>query len=381
VDQKDEARTRSYEVYSCTATVHSFIQLTHPQIAATFEKSHSLKKFSSLNSNMMPPRFQIMSDLHLETPLNEQSYRKFELKINSDYLCLLGDIGLIQDQDFFWFLENLLQRHQGLTIFYVLGNHEPYQTSLKVAHEAMHTFQERMSRFYGRRFYVLNRTRHDINDKLTVLGCTLWSHITDEQARDIWSTLTDFNSSRGIRDWDVLSHREEHSKDLDWLNEQVSTIEKENPERQIVVLTHHSPTLDERLNDPRHKNSNVRSGFVTDLSQEVCWKSSIVRCWAFGHTHYSGYYHEDGTGKLVYSNQRGYSSFGAAKQPVVKGQIITPSESAWEITDGAEDPGMKAPPAPKQTAVTKAEAVKDTKQAGKVKSRGFFAKIRQWTQR
>ena len=139
---------------------------------------------------MARPRFQIMSDLHLETPLNQQSYRKFEMKINADYLCLLGDIGLVQDTDFFWFLENLLLQHQGLTIFYVLGNHEPYQSSLKVAHNAMHTFEERIARCYGRRFFVLNRTRRDISPTLTVLGCTLWSHITDAQAR---RCLADFD--------------------------------------------------------------------------------------------------------------------------------------------------------------------------------------------
>ena len=239
-----------------------------------------------------------MSDLHLETPLTQQSYRKFDISINADYLCLLGDIGLVQDGDLLWFLENLLQQHQGLTVFYVLGNHEPYQTSLSVAHDAMRAFEERMSRYYGRRFIVLNRTRHDIDPKVTVLGCTLWSYITDEQARDAWSILTDFNSSRGIRGWDVLSHREEHLRDLEWLNEQVSLIEREEPDRQVLILTHHSPTVDERLNNPRHRNSSVSSGFVTDLSRERCWTSENIRCWAFGHTHYSGFFHEEGTGSL-----------------------------------------------------------------------------------
>jgi hypothetical protein len=325
---------------------------------------------------MAHPRFQIMSDLHLETPLHQPLYRRFEMNIEADYLCLLGDIGLIQDTDFFWFLENLLQRNQGLTILYVLGNHEPYQTSLKTAHDAMHTFEERMSRYYGHRFLVFNRTRHDVNSKLTILGCTLWSYITDKQARDVWSTLTDFNSSRGIRDWDVLNHREEHRKDLDWLNEQVSIIENEDPEHQIMILTHHSPTIDERLNDPRHKNSNIRSGFVTDLLQEACWKSRQVRCWSFGHTHYSGFFYEQGTEKLVYSNQRGYSSFGAAKQPVVKGEVVTLGEKTWEVEEIAMVSGIRPPPAPQQSRDTKLVATERQNQPEKVKSKGLFGNMR-----
>lgn len=290
-----------------------------------------------------------MSDLHLETPLNQPSYRKFEMNIEADYLCLLGDIELIQNTDFFWFLENILQRYQGLTILYILGNHEPYQTSLNIAHDAIHNFEERMLRYYGRRFLVLNCARHDVNQKLTILGCTLWSYITDKEARDVWSTLTDFNSSKDIRDWDVLSHRGEHRKDLDWLNEQVLSIEKEDPDRQVMILTHHCPTVEERLNDPRHKNSSIRSGFVTDLSQEACWKSPNVRCWSFGHTHYSGFFYEQGTKKLVYSNQREYSTLGAAKQPVVKGEIVTLGEKTWDVEETAMVSGTRPPPAPRQS--------------------------------
>ena len=296
---------------------------------------------------MARPRFQIMSDLHLETPLIQPSYQKFDANVNAEYLCLLGDIGLVKDPGLFWFLENLLRCYHSLKIFYVLGNHEAYHTSLENAHAIMRNFEGKMSRKYGRRFFVMNRTRHDIDPDITVLGCTLWSHITDDQTREVWKTLTDFKDN-GIRDRDVNGHREDHQEDLDWLNKEVSRIEEEEPDRQIIILTHHSPTIDQRINNPEHKNSKVRSGFVTDLSQEMCWKSKNVRCWAFGHTHYSGSYHEDGTNKLVYSNQRGYSSLGAAEQPVVSGQAVTTGE-IWQVTDCAAPSTMRAPPTPRQS--------------------------------
>lgn len=326
---------------------------------------------------MALPRFQIMSDLHLETPLSQPSYRKFDLNINANYLCLLGDIGLVQHSDLFWFLEDLLRQHPNLTIFYVLGNHEAYQISLEVARKTMRSFEDRVSRNYGRRFFFLDRTRHDINDKVTVLGCTLWSRITHEQARDVWSALTDFNSNRGIRDWDVLTHREEHQKDLDWLNEEVAKIESDEQERHIIILTHHSPTLDEKINDPRHKGSKVQSGFVTDLSKEVCWMSKNVKCWAFGHTHYSGQFHEEPTRKLVYSNQRGYSAFGASKQPVVKGQIIVPGDGKWVVHDGGPDSGMKMSHAPREPENGMPKVTEGEKKTPQKKPQGVFGKVRQ----
>jgi hypothetical protein len=109
--------------------------------------------------------------------------------------------------------------------------------------------------------------------------------------------LTDFNRNRGIQNWDVDSYCEEHKKDLEWLNQEIAKIEREDPERKIIVLTSHSPTIDPRANDPRHRYSDVSSEFVSDLSAEKCWTSVQVRLWAFGNT-----------GKLVVANQGGYNN-------------------------------------------------------------------------
>lgn len=55
----------------------------------------------------------------------------------------------------------------------------------------------------------------------------------------------------------------------------------------MVIFTHHSPTADDRATNPEHKYSELASGFRTDLSQEKCWTSKVVKLWAFGYTHWS----------------------------------------------------------------------------------------------
>ncbi|EER40659.1 hypothetical protein HCEG_06498 [Histoplasma capsulatum var. duboisii H88] len=35
-----------------------------------------------------------------------------------------------------------------------------------------------------------------------------------------------------------------------------------------------------------HANSNLSSGFMTDLSNETCWRNPNAKLWAFGHTHF-----------------------------------------------------------------------------------------------
>jgi hypothetical protein len=50
-------------------------------------------------------RFQLMSDLHLETPNLCPTYTNFKLEALCPNLVLLGDIGEVRDKELFDFLE------------------------------------------------------------------------------------------------------------------------------------------------------------------------------------------------------------------------------------------------------------------------------------
>ncbi|KAF2234282.1 Ser/Thr protein phosphatase superfamily protein [Viridothelium virens] len=234
----------------------------------------------------LPPGLQIVSDLHLETPY-----------LHARYLCLLGDIGRIKDDGLSGFLESLLQQTPNLNIFYVFGNHEAYQLSIANATARMRD-----------RIFLLDRTRLDITPKVTVLGCTLWSNILPQEVQTVNLFLTDFHEERGIQGWTSNDHVDAHRRDLEWLNTEVEKIQRDEPYRQIAILTHHSPTKDPRANREQHLKGNVNSAFVTDLSSEPCWKSPQVKLWAFGHTHYNfPPFIDEVTGKLLFVNHKGYS--------------------------------------------------------------------------
>jgi hypothetical protein len=251
---------------------------------------------------MAPSVFQIMSDLHLET---HPSYDHFKLKQTAPYLALLGDIGHVEDERLFAFLEKQLERYW--VVYFLLGNHEPYHLSLAIAKAKVNTFAEKMKRLNAEstigKFVFLDQTRHDLSEKLTILGCTLFSKVTHDQEDAVAARLVDF---KDILRWTVDDHNLAHQSDLRWLNEQVARVEREEPERKIIIFTHHSPCGDPRANNPKHQGSEVSSGFVTDLRDEGCWKSLAVRMWAFGHTHYNCDFEEEVTGKAVLANQKGY---------------------------------------------------------------------------
>lgn len=291
---------------------------------------------------LFAPQVQIVSDLHLETPVSQPQYPLFNLDVRADNLLLLGDIGLVVENGLFDWLRTTLEQNRGCRVYHVLGNHESYRTTYEAAVARLRAFEQVAKDEFGGRFKVLCRNRYDVDANITILGCTLWSAISPGQEVEIGSRTTDLNPERGIRGWSLLQHQLEHKKDLAWLNEQVRAIERDEPHRQILIATHYSPTIDPRGNDPRHQGSGVSSNFVTDLSAEQCWRSPLVKLWAFGHTHYSCCFLDEDTSKLVIANQKGYARIDRKRKktgPPVR--VVERQGEIWRVLEPLKDDRMK----------------------------------------
>lgn len=255
------------------------------------------------------PSIQILSDLHLEAP---KGYDVFEITPTAPHLALLGDIGCVEDPGYFVFLEKQLPLFK--TVFLLLGNHEPYRSSWATARAKLRLFETDMAEKkktadggHLGSFVFLDQTRHDLSPTLTVLGCTLFTHVPPPHADHVSSRLKDFHH---IAAWTLAAHNAAHAADLAWLNAQVAALAAAEPHRALVILTHHSPTTRAAAVDPAHAQSPVGSGFATDLARESCWTAGNVRAWAFGHTHFNcDFVAEEGGGEgglRVLTNQRGY---------------------------------------------------------------------------
>lgn len=254
----------------------------------------------------------IISDLHLETPSARPTYIEFTIPPSCPYLALLGDIGLATDSRLFEFLSQQLKQFE--IVFYLMGNHEAHGTSYSAAKSIFQSFSQNISQHRRShpslgRFIFLDQTRFDISTSVTILGCTLFSAISPEQAQSVQLFVSDFER---IENWTVKDHNAAHASDLAWLNEQVLHISKSAPHRKIIIFTHYSPTTAPEANDPRHLKdlSGVRSAFVTDLSAESCWIAPAVKLWAFGHTHFNCSFVDESTGKRVLTNQKGHARSG-----------------------------------------------------------------------
>jgi hypothetical protein len=245
---------------------------------------------------------QILSDLHLETP---KAYDILEIIPTALFLALIGDIGCVKDPEYLPFIQRQLSKFE--VVFLLLGNHEPYNSSWGTTRGKLRQFEKDVGAENPEgnlgSFVLLDQTRHDLSPSITVLGCTLFSHILPHQAESVSFGLNDFYH---IEDWTVEKHNEAHTADLRWLNAQVESMTRTEADRKIIILTHHSPTISSEAMDPAHSRSIISSGFTTDLSGEVCWTSRNVKAWVFGHTHFNCDFIEKESGKRVLTNQRGY---------------------------------------------------------------------------
>jgi hypothetical protein len=248
-------------------------------------------------------RIQLLSDLHLEAP---KAYDVFEIIPSAPYLALIGDIGNVKHPEYFEFLTIQLTKFK--TVFLLLGNHEPYGSTWAATKQKILEFEKEKREESGAsvggigKFVFLDKTRFDLSNNITILGCTLYSKILPTQAERVSFGLNDFYD---IKDWTVEDHNQAHISDLAWLNNQVKLLSKLEPDRRIIILTHHSPTLLDEASNPKNAGSPISSGFSSDLSGEVCWFSANVRVWAFGHTHFNCDFLEE-SGKRIVANQRGY---------------------------------------------------------------------------
>ena len=221
-----------------------------------------------------------MSDIHLGVG---SQYSTFNIPFCAPNLILAGDIGRLHDYDLFAsFLETQCTNFQ--RTFLVLSNHKSYGTNrangLKLAARL-----ENESRFH-QRLGILNRTRIELANDKTMLGCTLQSFITPEFEQIVQSKIQDFCR---IGNWTTADHNNEHKTDVKWLKANTKQIRANASygTHRIFVVTHHAPVRSGSSN-PKHEQNPWTDTFATELldvgENQEGNPLQAVNYWIFGHT-------------------------------------------------------------------------------------------------
>ena len=232
-------------------------------------------------------KFQVISDLHADSNPYDIKGNKVD---DASFLILAGDIAHPTEQRFIDILNDASTSYD--KVFFVRGNHECYGQTVTRTDEILNeTFAQ-----YDNIIY-LNRAAYDVNDRVRVVGTTLWSDITSDQMYVAKCFISDF---RCIKEWSIEKNNEEHTKDVAFLVEEIKRAKHDK--KELIIITHHAPYT-QGTSHPDHDNSPLSSVFATNLSNLM--SNPPIKIWVYGHTHYSANFYKNGVN--IVSNQRGTS--------------------------------------------------------------------------
>lgn len=258
---------------------------------------------SRLRDSLRPGRetqAQIMSDLHLEVG---QQYQTFDFPVAGKWLILAGDIGrLIDYEGYRAFLERQVGRYEKVVL--VLGNHEFFNLSYDEGISKARQLSQEPS--LTTKLILLNQgVWRDEASGSIIMGCTLWSFIPDSAKAIVEAQVSDYKKING---WSAEKSNQRHAEDAAWLESQLQSLSnmvkpdsQRHDRRDILVVTHHAPSLT-GTSAPEHVNNPWTPAFATDLLPRL--NTDRVKTWVFGHTHYTTELNSGGVHLIA--NQRGY---------------------------------------------------------------------------
>lgn len=242
----------------------------------------------------MPVRFQVLSDLHID------SYARRELPVGqiprteADAILVAGDTsnGLLG-------IEWLIDESQRLNkpIFVIAGNHEYFGKDILVLDAQIKDLTR------NTQVHFLQCDSVDFKG-VRILGTTLW---TDYQYQSTATTLA--VAQQFMRDYQEINKGsrllipqdtiEIHQQQSAWLLAALQRSLQDN--MPTVVMTHHS--ISPQSIAPKYAEFPSNAGFVVDLSQ---WLETeyAPKLWVHGHTHEAFDYIQANTRVVV--NPRAY---------------------------------------------------------------------------
>lgn len=274
----------------------------------------------------MTLKFAYGSDLHLEFGKLD-----FTNSVSADVLLLAGDICVVENflrldpqktdkkskklakiaNSYYEFFDQVSANFE--KIYYVLGNHEFYNGDI-----ATTIFELRKQLEQYPNIQVLENELVKLAEHIYLIGATLWTDV-DKKSQQAVTALTNSmndyhiivnsNGDRhpyqyGVPKLTPLDTADIHAKTLEFFDSEISAITKKDPNAQIIVMTHHTPSQKSIVT--RFLDSPINAGYCSSLDEWIAGRPNICK-WIHGHTHNRCEYNIGNT--QVLCNPRGYSGY------------------------------------------------------------------------
>ena len=251
-------------------------------------------------------RIQLISDLHLDVHLARLGtldlvYQQLQNHDEAHVLVIAGDTcemearNLPEIQEFF----DYLQDNWGY-IVEVPGNHDYYRTQLCNSGVDFKCFKQKLN---SRHTYMNNNTV--IIGNTVFVGTTLWSKLDPLKEERIVHGLLDFRAIDGLT---TEVYASLHQDSIHTLVAELKSAQIEHPNKTIVVVSHHAPSLE--CVSMQYLGNPINSAFSSDL--EWIMEEYPIKFWLYGHSH-DYHTHQVANTKII-RNPFGYITYNGSRE-------------------------------------------------------------------
>ena len=215
-------------------------------------------------------KFQILSDLHLDFPLNAKIFAEYYLLTNeniaADKLIIAGDTCSYNAKQR-TLISQLASKYKFL--IEVPGNHDNYNLSHDWPFASYSDKGINYSQYYLNNCYV-----HF--DNIRIICSTLWSNIQFEIPY-IVKGISDYHYIQG---YNVMLNNRRFNDSIYFIEQALKTTPDD---MKCIVVTHHLPLLE--LISARYAHDKLNEAFASNLYNLVEEYTDKIPYWIHGHSH------------------------------------------------------------------------------------------------
>lgn len=254
-------------------------------------------------------KLRILSDIHCDI----NGFRDTAFDFGEDFVICCGDISGSRFTTEFWINRNV---KRGIIIG---GNHLGYEEVTGDKQDSFNLSIKYLQNKFNDKIYFLENQSITIDDVIFV-GCVLFTDfnlyhnkpycefLAHKQLNDFRNVKL-FKSGKLVKITSTDQIRM-HNKSKKY----IETICKENPDKKVVVITHHVPSI--KSVSEYYKEDYLSAAFASNL-EELISKYDNLKLWCHGHIHSSADYELYGT--RIIANPLGY---GGENPAFVAGGIV-----------------------------------------------------------
>jgi predicted phosphohydrolase len=211
-----------------------------------------------------------VSDIHLEFYKKDCFDKMFHFPDNGEILCLAGDIGYPQHDNYNKFIKYCSDKFKYVVM--IAGNHEYY---MKEPIDYVNELIVNVCSQYNNVIFLNNSTYYFEEYNLYIVGSTLWTDIRQLTNYDVIG----YNDFHRIKSMHIEYMNKLHDDCIKFLSNELERLK--SLDSKVIVMTHHLPSY--KMIHNKYKGSPLTPLFANNMDDY--FEKYKIDIWICGHSH------------------------------------------------------------------------------------------------